>query len=431
MIDVTVQMIIAIAIFIGAYAVIMTDKFPRTSVFLVAASLLIILKIIPTQKVAFEFLDLNTIFLLISMMILVAVVKRSGFFQFLAIESVKLVGKDPRVILLTLSAVVAITSSVLDNVTTVLLTIPITLAIAETLKLDPLPFVMAEIMNSNIGGAATAIGDPPNMIVASQSGLSFLDFIMNVSPVAIIAFLITNLLILILYRKKLVLSPEVKEKKLHFHPLEAITSKKMLLKSVSVLSFTIFMFTIHHRLDIELATIALGSAAFLTAITDIKFSEVLKDVDLDTILFLVGLFILVGGLQSTGVVKKLAELIVAVSGSNYFMTATLILWMSAFSAAFIGAVPYTVMMVPVIASFPQLNPAVFSNIKPLWWTLSLGASLGGNGTIIGALANIVAIGTFLRYTGRKISFKEFLKVGMLIMIVSIAIANIYIYMRYI
>ena len=426
----TVQMIMAIAIFAGAYAVIMTDKFPRTSVFLIAASLIIIFKIIPTQEIAFAYLDLNTIFLLISMMILVAVVKRSGFFQFLAIESVRLVGKNPKVILFTLSTVVAITSSVLDNVTTVLLTIPITLAIAETLELDPLPFVMAEIMNSNIGGAATAIGDPPNMIVASQSGLSFLDFIMNVSPVAIITFFSVNLLILILYRKKLVLSPEAEKKKLHFHPSEAITSRKMLLKSVLVLSFAIFMFTIHHRLDIELATIALGSAAFLTAITDIKFLEVLKDVDLDTILFLVGLFILVGGLQSSGVVKKLAELIVTASGGNYFMTATLILWMSAFSAAFIGAVPYTVMMVPVIASLPQLNTVVFSDIKPLWWTLSLGASLGGNGTIIGALANIVAIGTFFRYTGRKITFKEFLKVGMPIIIVSIVISNIYVYMRY-
>ncbi len=426
----TVQMIMAIAIFAGAYAVIMTDKFPRTSVFLIAASLIIIFKIIPTQEIAFAYLDLNTIFLLISMMILVAVVKRSGFFQFLAIESVRLVGKNPKVILFTLSTVVAITSSVLDNVTTVLLTIPITLAIAETLELDPLPFVMAEIMNSNIGGAATAIGDPPNMIVASQSGLSFLDFIMNVSPVAIITFFSVNLLILILYRKKLVLSPGIEKKKLHFHPSEAITSRKMLLKSVLVLSFAIFMFTIHHRLDIELATIALGSAAFLTAITDIKFLEVLKDVDLDTILFLVGLFILVGGLQSSGVVKKLAELIVTASGGNYFMTATLILWMSAFSAAFIGAVPYTVMMVPVIASLPQLNTVVFSDIKPLWWTLSLGASLGGNGTIIGALANIVAIGTFFRYTGRKITFKEFLKVGMPIIIVSIVISNIYVYMRY-
>ena len=420
----TINMIIAVVLFVIAYGLIITDKFSRASIVLVTASVIIALKIIPNQKAAFEYLDLNTIYLLIGMMVLASVIKRSGLFQYMAIEAVKLTGKNPKIILIVLSAVIAITSAFLDNVTTILLLIPMILAITDTLKLDPAPFVISGIISSNIGGTATAVGDPPNIMIASQAKLSFMDFILNVAPATLISFVIIVGLLLFIYRKKLVLSEEVKEKNLQFVPSEAITNKSMLIKSVIILSFTIFMFMIHHVVDIELATIALGSSSLLVIISDVSFTDVVKDVEWETILFFTGLFIMVGGLQSTGVLEGLSKFIISLSRGSYFMASTSILWGSALISAFVDNIPYTAIMIPVISSLP------FHNLHPLWWSLSLGACLGGNGTIIGASANVVATAAIFTYCKRKITFVEFFKVGFPLMIMSILISNIYLYLRY-
>ena len=417
---------IAIVIFVAAYALIISEKVHRTIVGIFGAMLMILFGII-SQETAIHHIDFNTLGLLMGMMIIVNITSETGLFNFLAIWAAKKVKARPVALLVALSAITAVCSAMLDNVTTVLLTVPITFSITSQLKVDVKPYLMAQIISSNIGGTATLIGDPPNIMIGSAVGLSFMDFIQNMTLVSIVIFIVVQGVLVALYGSKLKTTPELQDKVMRLNAKSQIADKALLKKCLAVIFITITLFTLHGALGLETATAALTGAGLLLLITytrnEAMIAKALSKVEWLAIFFFAGLFVLVGALVETGVIKAMAAEALTITNGNVPMTAMLILWMSAFASAFIDNIPFVATLIPLIQDMGQMG---LSNLEPMWWSLALGACLGGNGTLIGASANVV-VASLAAQHGKQISFIGFMKVAFPVMILTIIIANIYIW----
>ena len=430
------SMWLAALLFVITYVVVMTEKVNRAIVALLAAGLMIVLGIL-NQEAAIRGIDFNTIGLLIGMMLIVAVTRQSGIFQFLAIWAAKKVNAQPWGILVMISLVTAVTSAFLDNVTTVLLVVPVTLLITEELKVKPYPYLFAMIFSSNIGGTATLIGDPPNIMIGSATGLTFNDFAYNLSPVIFIIMAATLLPIYFIWGRHLRATVEDRQRVMQFNEYEAITDPKLLKYCLIVIGLVVAGFVFARFLGLEAATVAMTSAALLLLLANFGRSaddqskhvlEAFNEVEWITIFFFVGLFIVVHGVDSTGLLRLLADQMLALTGGNLTATSMVILWSSAILSAIIDNIPFVATMIPLIkAMAPTFGGP--EGLMPLWWSLSLGACLGGNGTLIGASANLVVAG-FAERAGQPIRFVQYTLMAFPIMLLSIVISMIYLQMRY-
>ena len=421
---------IAIAIFVVAYILIISEKIQRTVVGLTGAMLMIFAGIL-TQEQAIHHIDFNTIGLLAGMMIIVNITSETGLFNYLAIWSAKKVEANPIKLLLVLSALTAVCSAFLDNVTTVLLTVPVTFSITSQLKVPVQPFLVAQILSSNIGGTATLIGDPPNIMIGSAvPELDFMSFITNLGGICIVIFIITMAILIAIYRKKLTTTPELQAKIMQMNEKKELRDTTLLKKCLIVLALTILTFMFHSQLGLESASVALGGASFLMLISISTYEEsvakILSRLEWLAIFFFVGLFVLVGGLMETGVIKAMAVEAFNITNGDVTTTTMLILWLSAIASAFIDNIPFVATLIPMIKEMGAMG---MTNLEPLWWALSLGACLGGNGTLIGASANVVVAGMASQH-GHKISFISYMKIAFPLMILSIIISSAYIYFRY-
>ncbi|AUN09478.1 hypothetical protein RSJ21_03270 [Clostridium botulinum] len=417
------NMMLPAIIFIIVYALIISEKVNRVVASLGGAAIMLILKLI-TQEKAFLKIDFNTIGLLVGMMIIVNITKRTGVFEYIAIKAAKFSKGNPIKILILFSVITAVLSGVLDNVTTVLLIVPVTLVITKTLEIDPIPFLMCEIFASNIGGTATLIGDPPNLMIGSAAGLSFLDFVKNLAPVIIIILTVTLLGIRQLYKNSMKTSEEDKKKIMALDESKAIRDMSLMKKCLTVLFLTLIGFLTHSYLGFESATIAIAGSAILLAISKVEPDEILQETEWGTIFFFIGLFIMTGVLEDVGIMEVLAQKTMSLTKGNLVMTGIFVLWISAIASAFIDNIPFVATMIPLIKAMGTMGGM---DIVPLWWALSLGACLGGNGTMIGASANLVVIG-IAEKSGYKISFKDYFKLGFPVMLVSIIICTAYLLM---
>ncbi|QQE72812.1 ArsB/NhaD family transporter [Brevibacillus composti] len=421
------QAIVAIGIFLVTYAFIISEKLHRTIVAMFGGILMILLGVI-NQEQAIHHIDFNTLGLLIGMMILVAITAQTGVFKYMAIRAAKAAHGDPLRILIYLSIITASASAFLDNVTTVLLIVPVTFSIARQLQVNPVPYLISEIIASNVGGTATLIGDPPNIMIGSAvPELDFMSFLTNLAPAVVIIMIATIFCFTLIYRKELKTTPELQQKIMSLREQDEITDAKLLKKSLTVLALTIIGFMLHGALHLESATIALTGAFLLLLITGEHYlEEAISKVEWTTIFFFVGLFVLVSGLVETGVIAKLAKGAIDLTGGDAMKTSFLILWMSAIASAFVDNIPFVATMIPMIKEMGALG---ITNLEPLWWSLALGACLGGNGTLIGASANVIVAGLAAK-EGHPISFVGFLKIAFPLMIMSIVLSHLYIFLRY-
>lgn len=412
-----------------AYGIIISEKIHRTIVALAGASLLILLGVL-SQDAAFSHIDFNTLGLLMGMMIIVNITSETGLFNYLAVWAAKKVKAEPIALLVALSAITMVCSAFLDNVTTVLLTVPITFNITRQLKINVIPFLVSQILSSNIGGTATLIGDPPNIMIGTAAHISFSSFIFNLGPICIFIFIVTELILILLYRNGLHTTDELKQAILKFDEKSKITNAVLLKKCLLILGMTIMLFMFHDVLHLQTATAALSGASLLLLLSyhnnEIKLSQVLSKVEWIAIFFFAGLFVLVGGLVETGVIKSLATEAVMLTEGNLVVTAMLILWMSAIASAFVDNIPFVATLIPLIQHMGTMG---MNNLQPLWWALSLGACLGGNGTLIGASANVVVSSMAAKH-GQPISFLGYMKIAFPLMMLSIAICSIYIFILY-
>ncbi|WML49774.1 ArsB/NhaD family transporter [Neobacillus sp. PS3-34] len=418
---------LAIGIFLVAYAFIVTEKIHRTIISMAGGILMVFFGIID-QETALHHIDFNTLGLLTGMMIMVAITAETGLFHFIAIWSAKKVKGSPLKILITLGLITAFGSALLDNVTTVLLMVPVTFSITRQLKVNPMPYLMMEIIASNVGGTSTMIGDPPNIMLGSAvKELTFMEFIYNLSAISFLILLINLAVLTIIYRKQLKTSDQLKAALMALDEKKEIRDKKLLLKSLTALGLTILGFFLHQLLHIESASIALGGAFLLLLMAgEQHLDRALHKVEWTTIFFFVGLFVLVSGLMETGVIKQLADYSIHLTGGNVTSTSILILWVSAIASAFIDNIPFVATMIPMIKEMGSMG---IHNLEPIWWSLSLGACLGGNGTLIGASANVIVAGMAAK-EGYPITFTRFLLIAFPLMILSILVCTVYIYFRY-
>lgn len=417
---------IPITIFLVIYGIIISEKINRTAISLFGAIVMIILGIL-NQEQAIEHIDFNTIGLLVGMMIIVNILKRTGVFEYLAIRAAKKAKGDPWKILVLFAIITAVSSAFLDNVTTILLIVPVTLVITDTLDTNPIPFMFTEILIANIGGTATLIGDPPNIMIGSATGLGFVDFLVNLAPVVIVISFVVLFLLKLIYKDFLKAKDENKQKIMKMDESITIKDKLLLKKSLIVLFLTILGFMVHAQFHLESATVALGGAALLLVISKIDPEEILFEVEWTTIFFFMGLFILVGSLVEVGVIDNLAKKMLELTKGNLFVTTLTILWVSAIASAFLDNIPFVATMIPLIKAMTASGQL---DANPLWWALALGACLGGNGTIIGASANVIVTGIMAR-EGRPVSFMSFMRIGFPMMIVSIIISTIYLILFYV
>lgn len=420
------QVIFATAIFLFTYAIIISEKIHRAVIALLGAMVVIVGGVLQQEK-AVEAIDFNTIGLLVGMMIIVGIARNSGLFEYLAVKAAKNSKGEPLAILVSLSIITAILSAFLDNVTTVLLIVPVTFSIAKALEINPSPILFAEVLASNIGGTATLIGDPPNIMIGSATGLGFMDFVVNLAPVIIVIMVVTVFLLKLIYKKQLVVREELKQNIMAMNPEDEIKDATLLKKSLFVIALTIGGFLLHQYVHLESATIALAGAALLLLITGAEPEHALSAVEWPVIFFFAGLFILVGSLEEVGVIEWIAKEALKLTGGELLPTGMLILWLSAIASAFVDNIPFVATMIPLIQDMGRLGG--IADLNPLWWSLSLGACLGGNGTIIGASANVVVAG-MAEKRGIKWTFVGFMKLAFPLMLVSIVISTVYLYFFY-
>ena len=420
----TSTQIIAIVIFLVTMAAIMTEKLHRT-VAAVAGALLLILTGVLSVESGFSYVDLNTLGVLIGMMLFVAVVKNSGIFEYIAIKAAKIAKGRPWPLMVLFALITAVLSAFLDNVTTVLLIGPMTLAITSMLRINPIPFFMTQIMASNIGGTATLIGDPPNIMIGSAAGLSFTDFITHTGVAVLFVLAATIVCFYFIYGRKLHVEPEAMDSILQLDENKAIKDRSLLIKSVVMILLVVFGFVFHSQLHLESCTIALTAAAVMLLIGRQDVEEIVAGVEWTTILFFTGLFIVVGGLQETGVIQILANGLMDLTEGHMTLTILLILWVSAIVSSFLDNIPFVATLIPLILTMQSSGV----DVTPLWWAVSLGACLGGNGTLIGASANVVLSGISNRH-GFPITFASYFKVGFPLMLVSVAISTVFLLLRF-
>lgn len=421
------EALLAIGIFIMTYGLIISERIHRTIVAMLGGGCIVLFGVVG-QETALEHIDFNTLGLLVGMMIIVSITAETGVFKYVAIWAAKKVKGAPLSILIALSLITAIGSAFLDNVTTVLLMVPITFSITRQLNITPMPFLISEILMSNIGGTATMIGDPPNIMIGSAvPSLTFDKFITNLAPIVVVVLVITLLILMALYRRELMVDQATRQRILNLNEKDEINNVGLMVKSLFIMFLTIIGFFLHQLIHLESATVALLGAFLLLFLSGEHFLEKsLEKVEWPTIFFFVGLFVLVSGLEVTGVIKQVASFVIQLTGGNEAATAFLILWLSAVASAFVDNIPFVATMIPLIKQIGELG---IGQIEPLWWSLSLGACLGGNGTLIGASANLIVAGLASK-EGYKISFVNYFLVGFPLMVISILISMVYIYFRY-
>ena len=433
-------MLISGLILLVAYIFIASEKIQKSVVALAGAALTMLLGLIPFEthfdkttniliKGVFQHVDFQVIFLLIGMMIIVHISSRSGVFKWLALELLHLTKGHPKTVLFSLAAFTAIASAFLDNVTTVVLMMPITFVIAKEFDTDPVPFLITEVLASNIGGTATLIGDPPNIIIGTKAGLSFMDFVMELTPIVTTIFLISIGLLIWIFRKGLKATPETMQRIATIDNSQTITNKNLMIRSVITILLVILGFVTHDMTHIPAFVFAVAGAAFLLLFE--KPKEIYRDVEWLTIFFFVGLFIIIGGFEANGGIKFLADGLITLTGGSLKAATMIILWASGILSGIIDNIPYTATMAPLISEL--INPAnpnaITGHTHALWWALSLGACLGGNLTIIGAAANVLVSETAAS-KGHKISFFKFMKYGALVTTISLILSSVYLYFRF-
>lgn len=416
--------IIAIVIFAATIITVMTEKVHR-AVAAVVGALLLILTGVLTVESGFSYVDINTIGVLIGMMLFVAIVKNSGIFEYIAIKAAKIAKGRPWPLMLLLCIITAVLSGFLDNVTTVLLIGPMTLAITNMLKTSPVPFFITQIMSSNIGGTATLIGDPPNIMIGSAAGLSFLDFVANTGLAVVFVLAAMLVFFYFIYGRKLHVEEGAMAEVLQLDESKAIKDRPLLIKSVVMIILVVFAFIFHSQLHLESSTVALTAAGIMLLIGRQDVEEAIAGVEWSTLIFFTGLFIVVGGLQETGVIQIVANTLVDMTAGHMTLTILLILWVSAIISAFLDNIPFVATLIPLILTMESSGV----DVAPLWWAVSLGACLGGNGTLIGASANVVLSGISNRH-GFPITFASYFKVGFPLMLLSVGICTIYMLLRY-
>ena len=416
--------IASIVIFACVLALIISDKIHRSLAALLGAVIVLVSGILPFEE-SLEHVDFNTLGVLIGMMLFVAVAKRSGLFEFLAIKAAKIAKGDPWRIMVLLMIITAMLSALLDNVTTVLLIGPMTFLVCKELKINPVPFFMTQIMASNIGGTATLIGDPPNIMIGSAAGLTFLDFLLVDAPVVVIIMVATVIAFRFIYGKKLRADEDNIASLMKMDENEAILSKSLFIKSIVMIGVVTVGFLLHGVLHLESSVIALCAAAIMMLIGKQDIDDVIAGVEWSTIGFFAGLFVVVGGMVATGVIEMFAFFLVDATQGDLLMAVLLILIASAVLSAIIDNIPFVAAMIPVIFTMGASG----MDVMPLWWALSLGACLGGNGTLIGATANVVLTGISNR-NGYPITYMDFLKIGAPITLISIVISGVYLVIRF-
>lgn len=422
-------------LFVVTYALIMSERINRVVVATASASLLVMCGIL-TQDAAVEGVDFNTIGLLVGMMIIVSIVKQSGVFQFLAIWSAKLVKANPWGILITLMVVTALLSAFLNNVTTVLMVVPITLLITDALRVNAYPYLFAEIFATNIGGTATLIGDPPNIMIGSAVGFTFNDFLLNLGPIALVVMMATLVPIFLIWGSGMKTTEENRRRIMEYIERDAITDTRLLWQSLTVLALVIVGFILADRLQQQPATIALFGAAIMMLLYTLSVSSkeqtrrltmAFNEIEWTTIFFFIGLFIVVHAVEVTGLLDLLARQAIRLTAGNATATAISVLWISAVTSAVVDNIPFVAAMIPLIKSVAALESS--QSINAVWWSLALGSCLGGSGTLVGASSNLIIAG-FAERSGQPIRFLPFMLLAFPLMLLSIAICTVYVYLRY-
>ncbi len=436
------ELAIATIIFLVTYAVIISERLDRSVVALTGGALMIAFGVL-NQEQATEAVDFNTLALLIGMMILVNVMKRTGVFRYVGWKTAGVVGGNPWLLMLGFAIFTAIASAFLDNVTTILLMVPVTIAICDDLGLDARPFLVTEVIASNIGGTATLIGDPPNILIGSATNYDFMSFLVNLGPLVLILMPFTLFGFWIVYGRNGRLGSITAAAKETLQQADArahISDDALLVRSMFVLGLTILGFMFHGALHFEAGTIAMFGAILLMLLSGIDFHSILGEVEWGTIFFFVGLFVLVGGLEEVGLLERIAREVTSLTDGNITLTVLLILWFAAIASAIVDNIPAVATMIPLTFSiarllFPDLAAlgdvelAAQPEVAPLWWALALGACLGGNGTLVGASANVVAVGIAER-RGEHIGFWGFTRVGLPFALMTLVFASFYVWLRY-
>lgn len=428
------NVLISAGLLILAYIFIATEKIPKVTIALLGAGITIFLGLVSQTRVLdgvlnptyfVQYIDFNVIFLLVSMMIIVNITTRSGVFSYLANELLKMTKGHPVLILIALGIFTAVVSAFLDNVTTVILIMPITFAIARKLEIDPIPYLLTEVFASNIGGTATLIGDPPNIIIGSAAGFTFMDFVSNLTLVVAVILIAVLAVMVLFFRKKLATTAEKMKEAANIDNTHTITDVPLMVRSMIVLALVILGFVTHDITHIETCVAAMLGASFLLLFE--KPTDILRDVEWNTIFFFIGLFIIIGGVEASGGIKLMAEWILRVTQGSQEAASMLILWASGIISGIIDNIPYTATMSPMLVEIQKTMGADYTT--PLWWCLSLGACLGGNMTMIGAAANVIVSESAAK-EGHPMFFLRFMKYGVIVVAISLIISSVYINLRY-
>ena len=424
MIALTTAQIISIVIFVVVMVFIISEKVHRTTAALAGAVALILAGVVSFDT-GVEHIDFGTLGVLVGMMIFVAVVKNSGIFEYLAIRAAKIAKGSPWLIMVLFVLITAVLSAFLDNVTTVLLIGPVTYTVCKMLEVNPIPFFLTEIIASNVGGTATLIGDPPNIMIGSATGLTFFDFLANDGPAVLIILVVSIAIFYVMYGRNMGASQEKRDHIMAMHAHEAIKDQGLFKKSVVMIFLVALAFVVHGALDIEPSVVALAAAAIMLIIGRADVEHTLMDVEWATIGFFAGLFVVVGGLAETGVIEMMAYALIDATGGNLMVTIIVLVWASAIISSFLDNIPLVATLIPIITTMESTG----MDVMPLWWAVSLGACIGGIGTLIGASANVVLASISGKY-GHPITFMEYTKVGFPLMILFTAISCAYLVLRF-
>jgi len=424
------KMQLAISVFLIAYIFIASERFNRVVVALTGAAAMIVIGATDADAIFYSHdtgIDWNVIFLLLGMMIIVGVIHKTGFFEYLAVKAIKRAKGEPKRALVSLIILTAVASAILDNVTTILLAIPMTLIVCKQLNVSPVPFILSQVFASNIGGAATLVGDPPNIIIASRANLSFNDFLIHMAPWVIVVMVVITPMLVFMFRKQLVNTAADRAKISKLDESSYIKDRVLLKKSLFVLSAVMVAFVLHTALHLEPSIVALLGAGVLVSISRLKPKDYAMDVEWNTLIFFAGLFIMVGALVNTGALGKFAQYLKDQVGDQASLAAMVLLIVSAVLSGIVDNIPYVASMSPVVTELSAGISDQYGDV--LWWALAFGADFGGNATIIGASANVVAVG-LAHKAGIKISFWQFAKYGIPVTFVSVAMVVPYILIRY-
>ena len=423
--------VVVVVVFVGAYILIATERIHRVAAALGGAAAMVVLGVVDAQVAFFSEetgVDWNVIFLLVGMMIIVSVLKQTGVFEFVAIWAAKRSRGRPFTVMVLLVVITAVGSALLDNVTMVLLIAPVTLLVCDRLNVPPVPFLLAEVMASNIGGTATLIGDPPNIIIASRADLSFNDFLVNLAPIVVVEMIVFIGLCRVLFRSAFHYDEQRVAEVMELDEKEMVRDRGLLLRSGLVMLGVFAGFVGHSALHIEPSLVALLGAGVLVAVSDLEPEEFLEEVEWSTLVFFIGLFIMVGALVEVGIIESLGEVVTDAVGDQYFLAASVLLWGSALLSGIVDNIPYVATMAPLVQDLVATGDGA-PQARALWWALALGADLGGNATAVGASANVVIIGIAAR-NGHPISFWTFTKYGLVVAFTTILLAWPYLWLRY-